>query len=115
MVGIVRFDQPVGDGELQLVRPEPARFALWREAQARPEVEQDIGGLGDDPFPGDQVGQREGRLPLRKGIVPGAAQDVRVIGAGVLQRQADEFAAALDFRPVVKAVLQNGRYRFFAV
>jgi len=109
MVGIVGFDQPIGNGELQLVRPEPARFIPWRQAQARAEVEQDVGGLGDDSFAGDEAGQREGRLLPWKGVVAGAAQDIRVAGAGVFQRQADEFAATLDIRPVVEAVLQNGR------
>src|SRR5205814_6814003 len=42
------------------------------------------------------------------GAVAAAARDVDIIGAALLQRQADELAASLDFRPVVKLVAHGG-------
>jgi hypothetical protein len=35
------------DGQLDLVDPEPGGFVARREPQARPEIEQDGGGLPD--------------------------------------------------------------------
>jgi len=36
VVAVVDLGQPVGDGELQLVRPEPAGLVLGREPEPRP-------------------------------------------------------------------------------
>src|SRR5713101_6938077 len=44
---IVHFDQPVGDGELELVRPEPRRLAFRYEPVARGEPKQDVRRLCD--------------------------------------------------------------------
>ena len=59
VVRIVHLDQPVGDGELELVHPEAASFVLRREAQARPEELQDVRGLRDDLVSGNEIGRSE--------------------------------------------------------
>jgi hypothetical protein len=59
MVRVVRLGQPVRDGQLQLVRPQPSGLVPGREAQPRPEEQQDVGRLRDDLPAGDQVRRRE--------------------------------------------------------
>ena len=73
MVRVVRLGHRIGDGQLQLVRPEPVGLADAREPEARPEVQQDRGGLADDDVAIDQEGRRErGTRVVR--IVEAAAQ-----------------------------------------
>ena len=48
MMRIVDFDHQIGNGELQLMRPQPLGLVLGRKAEAWPEKQQDIGGVGDD-------------------------------------------------------------------
>src|SRR5258705_3873617 len=48
MMRVVNLRYKIGNRELQLVDPDPTRFVSRREAMARPQVQQDIGGLADD-------------------------------------------------------------------
>jgi hypothetical protein len=59
-MGVVDLHHQVRDGELQLVRPQPLRLALRREAEARPEIQQDISGLCDDVLAGLRIGGANG-------------------------------------------------------
>ena len=118
MVGVVGLGHAVGDGQLQLVRPEPVGLAHAREPEAGTEVQQDRCGLADHDVAIDQEGRRE-RGPWVGRIVEPApeirfaaacgrrlARHVDIGSAGGLERQADEFAAALDGGPVVKLIGQ---------
>src|SRR5450631_4520302 len=78
---------------------------------ARSEIEQDVGGLPDHELSGSKKRRREWRRALarlhhfhhrRHAAV--AARDIGMIGAGLLQREPDIFAAALDARPVIEFV-----------
>ncbi len=51
-MGVVDTHDEIGDGELQLMRPQPPRLVARREFQARAEEEQDFRGLRDDEFAG---------------------------------------------------------------
>jgi hypothetical protein len=42
------LDHQIGDGELQLVRPQATRLVPGREPEPRPEIKQDVCGLSDD-------------------------------------------------------------------
>ena len=109
MVAVVHFDDQVGDGQLQLMRPQAARLVVRHQPQARPEKQQDVGGLADQQIASLQVGRRERRAAhslvfqevhqrrQTHAAVRRAARDIDIIGAGLLQRQPDEFAAPLDF------------------
>jgi len=91
---------------LQLVHPQAARVGARRQAVLLAQVEQDVGHLADDQLAGLQEGRREGRIFLdverrHQQVDPAfAARHVDVVGARFFQRQADEFAAALDARPI---------------
>src|SRR5215211_3998951 len=63
MMRVVDLDHEVGDGELQLMRPQPSRFVAWRQPKPRAEIKQDIGGLGDDELAGLEEWWRERRAP----------------------------------------------------
>jgi len=78
---------------------------------ARSEIEQDIGGLPDHEFSGFQKRRRKRRPavarfhhPHHRGHTALAARDVDIVGAGILQREADIFAAALNARPVIEFI-----------
>ncbi len=94
------------------MQPEPAGLVAGAKLQARPEIEQDIGGLRDDELAGLQERRRERRVLVAPAVhhrqhavhAGFAARDVVVSGAGILQRQPHEFAAALDFRPVEQLI-----------
>src|SRR5438132_1236231 len=105
--------RPPGDeGELQVVQPEPVGLAPGRKAQAGAEVEEDVRGLGDQQLAGAQERRRERRSLDRRALQqtlhrPHAARTARnvdVIGARVLEREADELAAALNGGPVIERV-----------
>src|SRR2546422_2094828 len=112
VMGVVHLGQPVGDGELQLVQPQPAGLAPGGKAQAGPEVEEDVRGLGDQQLTGAQERRRERRSldgralehVLHRLHAARTARNVEVIGARVLEREADELAAPLDGRPVIERV-----------
>ena len=106
MVGVVRLDHDVGDGELDLVCPEAPDLALRREPVLVAEIEEDVGRLADHLLSVPQVGRREGGgftgidVTGRAALAP----DIDVGRARLLQRQADEFAAALDRGPIIELV-----------
>ena len=47
VMDVMRLDREVGDGELDLMRPQPRRLALRGEVLRAPEIEEDIGALPD--------------------------------------------------------------------
>src|SRR5712691_2880259 len=114
MMGVVDVGDEIGDGELQLMRPQRAGFVARRKPKTRAEVEQDIRGLADDEPAGLQERRRIGRMRdapaveelhhRRYAALASPARHVDVVGARLLQREADEFAAALDGRPVIELV-----------
>src|SRR6267143_2619139 len=115
VMGIVHLDQPVGDGELQLVQPQPAGLALGRKAETGSEVEQDVRGLGDQQLARAQDRRRERRSLDRRALqhllhrshAAHTTRNIDVIGARVLEREANELAAALDGRPVIELVFHR--------
>src|SRR5512138_3288725 len=60
MVSVVNFDNKISERELQLMHPEPASFALWRQSMSPAEIKKDVGGLTDHQFAGFQKGRGEG-------------------------------------------------------
>src|SRR5438094_7707227 len=112
MVRVVYFDQPVADRELLLVQPEPRRVALRREPQARREPVQDHRRLRNDQLSRAQERRREWPILDRAAfheVHHGShafrpPRDVDIVRARILEREADEFAAALDRGPVVELV-----------
>ena len=112
MMRVVHFGDEIGERQLQLVRPQPSGVRLRREAVARAEEEQDVRGLADqvasvfeewrcERREGNRVALHERKHPLFP--APGS-RHVDVRRAGLLQREAHEFAAALDRWPVVELV-----------
>ena len=117
MMGVMDFDDKIRDRQLQLMQPQPSRFGFRREAMARPEIEQDVGGLPDHEFARFEERRRERRRAarlhhLRHRAHAALARHIGVIGAGLLQREADIFAASLDLRPVIKLITHR---RFLVV
>ena len=101
----------VGDGELQLVHPQFAGLCLRRQPMATAEIEQDVCGLGDHQLAGLQERRRKRRRALARlrhphhfGHAVAMAGDVVIGSAGVFQRKADIFAAALNHGPVIELV-----------
>src|ERR1700688_3949701 len=78
---------------------------------ARSEIEQDVGGVPDQALARFQKRRGEWRRafaafhhPHHRRHTALAAGDVSIIGAGLLQRETDKFAAALDAWPVIEFV-----------
>src|SRR5262249_52750436 len=73
-----------------------------------------VGGLGDDELAGLEERRRKWRTRAASTLdefhhrgnaaLAGPARHVDIVGARLLQRQADELAAALDRRPVIELV-----------
>lgn len=107
---VVRFVDDIGDR--QLMRPHPPGLFARREGVATPEVEKNVRGLPDQHFAVFQERRGEGRMrsdgsihqPLHRRDAAGVARDVDVFGAGFLQREAHEFTAPLDRRPVIELI-----------
>jgi hypothetical protein len=82
---------------------------------ARTEVEEDVRRLGQDQAARLEERGREHLVPLHRGEhaldAIRSARDVDIFGAGVFQRQADEFAAPLDAGPVEQLVRHRGHFR----
>ena len=119
MVGVVDLADEVGDRELDMARLGAQRLVAGHEAEPRSEEGEDVRGLRHDGAPDPHERRREGqRAPLlpveevqhrrRAALRP---RDVDVVGAGLLEREADELAAALDHRPVVEVDAQAGLLR----
>ena len=112
MVRVVDFDQEVGDGQLKLVHPQPAGFALRRKTVMRAQKEQDIRGLAEEQLAGLQKGRRKGRVLGRSRLhehlhllhAAFASRDIDIIRSRLLEREPHEFAASLYLRPVVELV-----------
>src|SRR6266545_4229216 len=85
-----------------------------RPAEPRAEIEEDVGGLRDDELAGLEKRRRKRRArdappidQLHHGgnaALASPARHVDIVGACLLQGEADEFAATLDRRPVVELV-----------
>jgi len=114
MMGVVDQRHEVGDGELQLMHPQPSGLVAGREAQPPAEIKQDVGGLADDELAGLEERRRKRRTCAASGLdefhhrgnaaLAGPARHVDVVGARLLQCEADELASALDRRPVIELV-----------
>ena len=112
-MGVVNFQNEVGDGQLKLMHPQSSRFRLRREPMTGAEIEQNVGGLPDHELSGFEERRREGRrTALRHHLhhrrrAASAARDIGIIGARLFQREADIFAAALNGRPVIEFVFHR--------
>src|SRR5437762_3443466 len=111
MMRVADLHHQIRDRELQLMRPQLPGFVLRREAEPRPEIEQDIRGLRDDALAGFQDRRRERRMllalardELRGCLVAALARHIDIVGAGLFQREAHELTATLYRRPVIKLV-----------
>src|SRR5690606_16658757 len=107
---VVRLLDEVGDGELELVGPEPARLVRRGKAVPAAKIEEDVRGLADEEPAGLEKGWCEGRA-----LDPAAVEEAQhrahaaapprhidIVGAGILEREANELAPPLYLRPVVK-------------
>src|SRR4029077_12432742 len=123
MVGAVDMGDEVGDGELQLMRPQSSRLVARCQIEPRTEIEQNIRGLGNDDLAGFEKRRRVRRPRAasvleqfhhrRHAALARMARDIDIIGSGLFEREADELPAALYARPVVKFVahrLSPARY-----
>src|ERR1700737_1810542 len=77
----------------------------------RSEIEQDVGGLPDHELAGFQKRRGEWRRAAARlhhlhhpGHAALAARHIDIVGAGLFQREADIFTAALNARPVIEFV-----------
>ena len=110
MVRVMSLVDEIRDGELYLVRPQPARRVLWRKPMLRAKIEQDRRRLADEKVAGPQEGRREGRLfrvahqTHHRPHAIRSARHIHILRARLLERQTHELAAALDRRPVVEFV-----------
>ena len=111
--GVMRVVHPgdeIGDGELELDRPEQRRLVLRREIVRVGEPGEDMADLRQHQLAGIEIGrgerlERGARLHVphqRLGAVLPRA--IAIGDAGGLHRQADELAAALNARPIPEIV-----------
>jgi hypothetical protein len=96
------------------MEPQPRGPGFGRQPETGPQEVKDIGRLRNDPPAGTKERRCE-RRTRQAGILQQVqhrlhvlAGHIHVVGAGGLQRQADEFAASLDRRPVEELVLHRG-------
>src|SRR5262245_64741169 len=115
MMGVVNLFNKVRDRELQLMRPQPARLVLGREAMTRPQIEEDVRSLADQEPASLQERRREWRIFLALAFeqrhdrtVASLPRDVDIIGARLLEREPDVLAASLDLRPIVELIAHGG-------
>src|SRR6266852_7364760 len=110
---VVHFDQPVGDGELELVCPETRCLALRRQAVARREPQENVRRLRDHQLPGFQKRRSERQASVgfsfqearqRRNAPLRHARHVLVVGACFLEGEPHEFPAALYRGPVIELV-----------
>ena len=115
-MGVKDLQVEIQDGELQLMRPQPAQLIRRREAQSAAQVQQDIRRLRDELRADLEDRRRKGR-PLdvsgfeylqNGGHAPAFRLwqhgHIDVPGAAFLQRKAYEFTASLNAGPVIKLV-----------
>ena len=110
-MGVVNFQHEIRDRELQLMHHSLPGFRLRRQPMARAEIEQDVGGLADHELAGLEERRRKRRRALsrphhlhHRSHAVAAARHVGIGGAGLLQREPDIFAAALNGRPVIELI-----------
>ena len=99
------------------MHPQPSGLVAWRQPETPAEVKENVRGLGDDELAGFEERRREWRARdatavdelqhRRQAALAAAARHVDIVGARLLQRQPDEFAAALDRWPVVELVAHH--------
>src|SRR5262249_43832556 len=111
MVGVVDLLHEVRNRKLELVGPKPSGLVFRRETVPRAEIEQDVGGLGDQELAGLEERRRKRRMVLpfafehrNDRVVAALARDVDIVSARLFEREPDVFAAALDLGPVVELV-----------
>src|SRR5262245_25994749 len=119
VMGVVDQHHEVGDGELQLMHPQSSGLVAGREVKPAAEVEEDVGGLADDELAGLEERRRKRWTRAASTLdefhhggnaaLAAPARHVDIVGARLLQRQADELAAALDRRPVIELVAHGRR------
>src|SRR5499427_2094225 len=118
VMGVVDQHHEVSDGELQLMHPQPSGLVAGREAEPPAEVEEDVGGLADDELAGLEERRRKRRTRAASTLdefhhrgnaaLAGPTRHVDVVGARLLQCEADELAAPLDRRPVIELIAHGG-------
>src|SRR5258708_13190596 len=92
------------------MHPEPSGFRLWCQPMARSEIEQDVGGVPDQKFTGFEKRRGKWRRAaprlhhLHHRPHAMLARDIGVTPAGLFQREADIFAAALNGGPGIEAL-----------
>jgi hypothetical protein len=112
VVGIVNLNDEVGDGELQLMRPQAPAIAARRKPVTHAQKKQDICRLPDDELAAFEERRREWRMldaravkqrHHRRHAAASArpARDIDVSLSKLFKREADELAASLDGGPVV--------------
>src|SRR5579859_6962239 len=116
------LDIEIEDGQYQLVRPEPSLLIRRREFQTLAEEQQDVGGLSDVAPAGAEDRRSKRRTPhapgfeyLEYGRHTSAVRcrhkgHIDVPSSALFQREAYEFAASLNARPVIERVV-HGRNR----
>ena len=112
MMGLMHLLHEIGDGELELVDPEPALLVLRREGVARTEILEDVRGLRDHQPAGLEERRRKRRMLFARAfedryqliLAAAPAGDVDIGCAGLFKSQADKLPAPLNLRPIVKLV-----------
>src|SRR5205807_462986 len=115
VMGVVALDHEVSDRKLQLVGPQPPRFAPRRKSMTHSEEQQDVRGLADNELAGlekrrrkrrmlDPVAVEESHHRWHAAAPARLARQIDIVRAGLFQRQAHEFTATLDRRPIIELV-----------
>ena len=110
-MGVMRFDDQVGERELELMRPQSPRLGLGREVVAFAEEQQDVRGLRDKALAGLEEWRRKGRIcdvALEQcehaRFAFGGTGDIDVTCASLFEREPHKFAASLNRSPVIELV-----------
>ena len=116
-MGVVRLADEVGDRELELIDPEPHRVLARGEILARAQKEKNVGGLADEKLAAFEERRSEWRMRdalaveqrqhRRHAVLARPARDVDIVRAGFFEREAHEFAAALDVGPVIEFIAHD--------
>ncbi len=117
VMGVVRLADEVGDRELELIDPEPHRLLARGEILARAQKEKNVGGLADEELAAFEERRSEWRMRdalaveqrqhRRHAVLARPARDVDIVRAGFFEREAHEFAAALDVGPVIELIAHD--------
>jgi hypothetical protein len=114
---IVNLDNEVGDGELELMDPQPPGLGARRKGVAGAEKQQNVRRLADRELAAFEERRRERRMLDARAVketassppAAGARQPrhIEVICPGLFEREAHEFAAPLNAGPVVKLIAHD--------